>query len=158
MRVCVCARVCVSAILCVLGCSCQPAEASLSIIKACHWLVHRFGQPIRDTDVRSVWKIGEEAVERKRRTWSDRLGLTVRTFQDFVYFPFTTQRHSVPYHQWCARISFCLLILFSCSIYWEILSFSTCSSDIVAVAECLNTPALTWIEEYQVGICSCSLK
>lgn len=115
MRVCVCARVCVSVILCVLGCSCQPAEASLSIIKACHWLVHRFGQPIRDTDVRSVWKIGEEAVERKRRTWSDRLGLTVRTFQDFVYFPFTTQRHSVPYHQWCARISFCLLILFSCS-------------------------------------------
>lgn len=38
---------------CVLGCSSQPIEVSRSIIKACHWLVHELGRPIRATDVRS---------------------------------------------------------------------------------------------------------
>lgn len=73
--------VCLCVAQCVLGCSSQPIEVSRSIIKACHWLVHELGRPIRATDVRSEWKRVRVAVKR-RREWGDKerqsLGLRVR--------------------------------------------------------------------------------
>lgn len=78
--------VCLCVAQCVLGCSSQPIEVNRSIIKACHWLVHEQGRPIRDTDVRSEWKRVREAVKWKRE-WEDKkwqsLGLRVREMQRF---------------------------------------------------------------------------
>lgn len=78
--------VCLCVAQCVLGCSSQPIEVSRSIIKACHWLVHELGRPIRETDVRSQRKRARVTVKRKRE-WEDKerqsLGLRVREMQSF---------------------------------------------------------------------------
>lgn len=169
---CKCPRLCVCMCTqCVLGSSSQPIEVSRSIIKACHWLVHELGRPIRETDVRSEWKKVRVTVKRKRE-WADKerqsLGLRVREMQSLkiekwyltflsVFLKCSSDPHLRVKCCWSVlcRVLPCVshFVFTCCSINLtkEFPSYNDFSFYFITVSEdWAHLTAVTWVEEYQV--------